>query len=102
MQPEQLTGNVLPLPVDVTELAVLPDPVLLLHPFLPTRKQNPPPALRTALLGRVSAVKDGHRSAQADRTLRPLRLRAASTRRPFLVAMRWRKPCTLLRWRFLG
>lgn len=39
---------------------------------------------------------------QALRTLRPRRRRADSTRRPFLVDIRARKPCTLLRWIFLG
>lgn len=33
---------------------------------------------------------------------RPRARRRASTLRPFLVAMRARKPCTFTRWRFLG
>ena len=39
---------------------------------------------------------------QALRRLRPLARRRASTWRPFLVAMRARKPCTRLRFRTLG
>ena len=39
---------------------------------------------------------------QTVRLLRPLARRRAMTLRPFLVAMRFRKPWTRLRWRFLG
>ena len=41
-------------------------------------------------------------SYQTVRLLRPLARRRAMTLRPFLVAMRFRKPWTRLRWRFLG
>lgn len=40
--------------------------------------------------------------AYADKTLRPLRRRAANTLRPFFVLIRARKPCTLLCLRFDG
>src|SRR6185436_9428434 len=39
---------------------------------------------------------------QAVSRLRPRARRAASTRRPGLVFIRARKPCSLARWRFLG
>ena len=41
-------------------------------------------------------------SYQTVRLLRPFARRRAMTLRPFLVAMRFRKPWTRLRWRFLG
>ena len=40
--------------------------------------------------------------SQADRRLRPRARRAARTRRPPVVLIRARKPCSLARWRFLG
>jgi hypothetical protein len=48
----------------------------------------------------ISVVRPGF--AQALRRLRPLARRRWSTRWPFLVAMRERKPCRRLRLRLLG
>lgn len=41
-------------------------------------------------------------ASQAVRTLRPLRRRAAITRRPFLVNIRLRNPCVFFRLRLFG
>ena len=41
-------------------------------------------------------------SLETESFLRPLARRMASTRRPFLVDMRWRKPCLLLRFLLWG
>jgi hypothetical protein len=53
-------------------------------------------------IARPRPVRLRHYDDETVRRFRPLALRRFSTSRPFLVAMRTRKPCVRLRWRRLG
>ena len=99
--------------VDIAELPVGAQTVLPLHELaivlsglraFGRYRKSPYPLHPISEMGRAlpNHAYEAVRRDQALSTLRPRRRRAASTRRPFLVDIRARKPCTLLRWRFLG
>lgn len=50
----------------------------------------------------AAARSDGYRDGVTVRRLRPFALRRLSTRRPFFVAIRTRKPCVRFRCRRFG
>jgi hypothetical protein len=50
----------------------------------------------------TTALDPGRTTGQADRRARPRRRRAFKMAWPARVAMRWRNPCRLARFRLLG